>query len=177
MSEEIKKVDSADVDMDGQQKAKNEEKMLERWTYTANGYTFTVMPVFLGEEQEFIDDIMNASPVPAKIIEEGVMPTDRELSRWAITLFSDGVNRPLKEGRKKPLLERIKNFFYQKILRRKNYTYYENIPAGMPIAKWVERKVTYKGKNVLFYELERKYQLNKTEIEKLVIFLYQISGF
>lgn len=177
MSEEIKKVDSVDADMGVQQKAKNEEKMLERWTYTANGYTFTVRPVFLGEEQEFIDNIMNASPVPAKIIEEGVMPTDRELSRWAITLFSDGVNKPLREGGKKPLLEKFKNFFYQKILRRKNYTYYENLPAGMPVAKWVERKVEYKGEQVLFYDLERKYQLNKAEIEKLVIFLYQISGF
>lgn len=159
----------------------HEEQMLERWTYTANGYTFTVRPVMLGEERDFLDDL-KASPVPSQIIEEeGVMPTDKELSRWAITLFSDALNEPLRNddtsGKKKSLFDRLKVFFLVKVLKKKNHNYYEDFPAVHPILKWIERKVTYQGNPVLFYELERKYQLNKAEIEKLFIFLYQISGF
>lgn len=176
MSEEIKKVnENSNIET-------HEEQMLERWTYKANGYTFIVRPIMLGEEKYFLDDL-KASPVPAQMIEnDGVMPTDKELSRWAITLFSDALNEQFRkeekeDGKKISILQRFKKFFYIKIIHKKNYTYYEEFPAVQPIVKWLEQKVTYKGEPILFYELERKYQLNKAEIEKLFIFLYQISGF
>lgn len=170
---------SAADDNNQQQKVvdKNQEQMMERWTYTANGYTFTVKPVMLGEERDFLEDL-KASPVPAQIIEEGVMPTDKELGRWAITLFSEPLNGPIRESKeKKTILERFKTFLFKKVLRIKDYNYYEDFPAVQPILKWIERKVTYQSKPILFYDLERKFQLNKAEVEKLFIFLYKISGF
>lgn len=173
---------SSAVDENNQQQKKavtnNEDRMLERWTYTANGYTFTVKPVMLGEEPEFLNDL-KASPVPTQLIEEGVMPTDKELGRWAITLFSEPLNDHMQNENKKEksFLEKVKIFFFTKVFKKKNFHYYEDFPAVQPILKWVERKVTYQNKPILFYDLERKFQLNKAEIEKLFIFLYQISGF
>lgn len=148
----------------------NEDIMMERGKFTANGYTFTVKPVYLGEEDEYFSD-MTISPVPKQ--EEGDdKPTDKELSRWAVALFSSKVNG-VDGIRKKGVLSRI--FLW--LFYRNDYRYYSYRPAVMPIIKWLERKVTYKGRKIKFYQLERKYGLNKAEIEKLIIYFHELSGF
>lgn len=148
----------------------NEDIMMERGKFTANGYTFTVRPVYLGEEDEYFSD-MTISPVPKR--EEGAdEPTDKELSRWAIALFSDKVNEAEKKVRR-DVFKRVLGWLFH----RNDYRYYQDRPAVMPLVKWLERKVTYKGHKVRFYQLERKFGLNKAEIERLIIYFHELSGF
>lgn len=148
----------------------NEDIMMERGKFTANGYTFTVKPVYLGEEDEYFSD-MTISPVPKR--EEGDdEPTDKDLSRWAIALFSSKVNE-IQNNRKRGILSR----FFAWLFHRNDYRYYSDKPAVMPLVKWLEKKVTYKGRKVRFYQLERKYGLNKAEIERLIIYFHELSGF
>lgn len=148
----------------------NEDIMMERGKFTANGHTFTVKPVYLGEEDEYFSD-MTISPVP-KIEEGDDAPTDKELSRWAIALFSDKVNND-SNGHKPGILRR----FFGLLFHRNDYRYYSDRPAVMPLIKWLDRKVTYKGRRVKFYQLERKFGLNKAEIEQLIIYFHELSGF
>lgn len=148
----------------------NEDIMMERGKFTVNGYTFTVKPVYLGEEDEYFSDI-TISPVPKR--EEGDDAlTDKDLSRWAIALFSNKVNES-ENKRQGGILSR----FFAWLFHRNDYRYYSDRPAVMPLVKWLERKVTYKGRNVKFYQLERKYGLNKAEIERLIIYFHELSGF
>lgn len=148
----------------------HEDIMMERGKFTANGYTFTVKPVYLGEEDDYFSD-MTISPVP-NVGEGDDAPTDKELSRWAIALFSDKVNEA-GGSTKKGLLNRL----FDRFIHRNDYRYYSEKPSAMALVKWLERKVLYKGRKVKFYQLERKFGLNKAEIEKLIIYFHQLSGF
>lgn len=150
----------------------NEETMLERGKFTANGYTFDVRPVYLGEESDFLSQI-TVSPVPISN-ETGAFnyePTEKEKSQWIIALFSENLN-----GVKKKKRGRLYEFLMW-LFKRRDYRYYKDYPAIQPLVKWVEKKVTYQGKKILFYDLERKYCLSKADIERLFIYLYQLSGF
>lgn len=148
----------------------NEDVMMERGKFEANGYVFTVQPIFLREEDEYFSDL-TISPIPPSL-ENGEMPTDKELGRWAIALFSEKANggTPYKK------MSTFRRFFIW-LFHRNDYHYYADCKNIMPYVKWVEKKVKYKGRKVKFYQLERKFSLSKAEIEKLFIYLHQLSGF
>lgn len=153
----------------------NEEEMMERGRFTANGYTFTVRPVYLAEEDEYLDDML-VLPVPPEK-ENGEEYTEKELGRFAITLFSKRTSKAFdKQDKEIGIVERIKRFF-ARLFGAKDYRYYSEATAIQPVVKWLERKVTYKGRKVRFYDLERKYGLNKAEIERLLMYFHEISGF
>lgn len=147
----------------------HEDVMMERGKFTANGHTFMVRPVYLKEESEYFSEI-RFSPAPDS--DEGEK-TDKELAQYAIALFSDHINKPDGATTKR------KGFFSRLVrrFRRRNYRYYDDVPVIQPLIKWLERKVTYKGRRIRFYDLERKYGLNKAEIEKLIIYFQQLSFF
>lgn len=157
----------------------NEEVMMERGLFTANGYTFTVKPVYLGEESLYLSE-MTLSPVPNMDTTNGEEErtvkdlTDKELSSWAIALFSHSVNGTEEKKLKK------KSFFKKLLLKlfyKNNYHYYNDTPNVQPIIKWIEDKVSYNGHKIKFYDLERKFGLSKAEIEKLFIYFHELSGF
>lgn len=146
----------------------NEEVMMERGKFTANGYTFTVQPVYLGEENLYLAE-MQVSPVPNyddKPIDE---LTDKELGEWVIALFSQTAAEQTKPNWFKRLFARL--------FHHNDYHYYNTNPVIQPLLKWIENKVSYNGQKVKFYELERKFGLNKVEIEQLFIYFHEISGF
>lgn len=151
---------------------KNEDTMLERGKFVANGYTFNVKPVYLGEEDDFLSQV-TISPVPVAPENDADDDTknDKQLGRYAIALFSETLNNV-----KKKTHGRIYNFFCW-LFRRRDYRYYKDMPLIQPLIKWIEIKVTYNGKKVYFYDLERKYGLSKAEIERLFIYFYELSGF
>ena len=145
--------------------------MLERGIFEANGHKFTVKPIFLGEETEYLSDVAYALYPRAK---EGEELTDKDLSHYAIMLFrkpSSEVDHPERFG----IFERFKRWFAKTFI--KNYEYYSDNPSVLGLVKWIERKVFYKGKPIKFYELERKFGLNKAEIVKLFGYFQDLSGF
>ena len=150
----------------------NQEAMMERGKFIANGYSFVVKPVYLGEEDEYLSQL-TVSPVPVKL--EGETEIDKEndkkMGDWIIALFSKQINdkAPKEHGK-------IYNFF-MRLLHRRDYRYYSNVPTIQPLIMWLERKVTYKGRKVYFYDLERKYGLSKADIERLIIYFHELSGF
>lgn len=149
----------------------NEEIMLERGKFVANGYTFTVRPVYLGEEDEYLSE-MTVSPIPIEKEGEKIdQDDDKKMSQWSIALFSESLN-----GVKKRKKGRFYNFLCW-LFRRRDYHYYSDVPAIQPLIKWIERKVTCNGKKIRFYDLERKYGLSKAEIERLFIYFHELSGF
>ena len=159
--------------MDDKHTILNEETMLERGKYTANGYTFAVRPVFLGEEEDYLNDVIySPSPAPK---EDGEDYTDKELGQFAIALFSKSM-KPSDTEEKHGLFAFLSRLF-QRLFQPKDYRYYVNSPGVQPLIKWLERKVTYHGRKVRFYDLERKYGLNKAEIERLIIYFHELSGF
>lgn len=150
----------------------NEDLMMERGKFEANGYTFTVYPVRLGEENDFFNDLQ-LSPIP-KQIADGETMTDEELALYVITLFGESVN--YSDGEKPKAISKFRKFIVRYIYRN-NYRFYENRPKIMPFIRWIERKVECKGKRIRFYDLERKYGLSKAEIGRLFIYFYQLTGF
>lgn len=153
----------------------NEDTMLERGIFEANGYKFHVRPVYLGEEDEYLSQMtVLPTPVPK---EDGKEYTEKELGQWAIALFSKNVNSGSSNNDENlGFFKKIAKFF-SKLFNRKNYEYYSEYPSIQPIVKWLEKKVTYKGKKIRFYDLERKFGLNKAEIEHLIIYFHELSGF
>ena len=149
----------------------NEDIMLERGKFVANGYTFMVSPIYLMEEDEYFADL-KLSPVPADI-DKGDEFTDKELGQWAMALFSTKVNNDNQPYKK---MSRLRRFFVW-LFHRNDYHYYAEAKGIAPYIKWIEEKVKYKGKKVKFYDLERKFSLSKAEIERLFIYLHQLSGF
>lgn len=147
------------------------ETMLERGTFEANGYKFTVKPIFLGEEAEYLDDVAYALYPRAK---EGEEITDKDLSHYAMMLFRE-VNSKNNKHERVGLLERFKRWFAKTFI--KNYEYYSDNPSVLGLVKWIERKVYYKNKRIKFYELERKFGLTKAEIVKLFGYFQDLSGF
>lgn len=150
----------------------NKEVMMERGRFTANGYTFAVRPVYLGEEDEYFNDFA-LSPVPADEEEH----TDKELGQYAMALFSNPANRLVQQEKERFSFVGLINRLYNRLFRPKDYRYYDASPAVQPLIKWLERKVTYKGRKIRFYDLERKYGLNKSEIQKLIAYFHELSGF
>lgn len=149
----------------------NEDTMMERGFFTANGYTFQVKPIYLGEEDDYLAEV-TISPIPIAVDEsvEVDMDDNKTLSYWIITLFSHSINGKSKAH------GHVYEFF-NRLFRRRDYRYYSNLPQIQPLIKWIERKVTYKGKKVYFYDLERKYGLSKADIERLFIYFHELSGF
>lgn len=144
------------------------ETMKERYSYSANGYSFTVIPVFLGEENEYFSDVSYAL-YPAK--KDGQEVTDKDLSHFAMALFRADSSEPEKLG----FVERAKIFIAKKFTH--TYRFYSDVPSAAKIAKWVEKKVYYKNRPVKFYDLERKFKLSKSEIINLLKLLQDASGF
>lgn len=153
----------------------NEDSMLERGRFTANGYTFAVRPVYLGEEDDYISDV-TLSPVPIPK-ESGEEYTEKELGQWAIAIFSKNIKVAKKDVTENHGLFPFISRLFQRLFHPKDYRYYADSPAIQPLVKWLERKVTYKGRKVRFYDLERKFGLNKAEIERLIMYFHELSGF
>lgn len=158
--------------MENSLKIINEDIMMERGKYKSNGYTFTVCPIRLGEENSFLSDL-KLSPIP-KQIADGETMTDEELALYVITLFSEAVN--YDEGEQPKKISKFRQFIV-KYFYHNDYRYYENRPKIMPFVRWIEQKVECKGKRIKFYDLERKYGLSKAEIGRLFIYFYQLMGF
>lgn len=150
----------------------NEDLMMERGKFEANGYTFMVYPVRLKEENDFFSDL-ELSPIP-KQIADGETMTDEDLALYVITLFSESVNYADGEPHKK--INKFRKFVV-KYFYRNDYHYYEDRPKIMKFIHWIEQKVEHKGKRIKFYDLERKYGLSKAEIGRLFIYFYQLVGF
>lgn len=147
------------------------ETMLERGIFEANGYKFTVKPIFLGEESEYLEDVAYALYPRAK---EGEELTDKDLSHYAMMLFRKSSDKNDKHERV-GLFERFKRWLAKTFTKK--YEYYSDNPSVLGLVKWIERKVYYKGKRVRFYDLERKYGLTKSEIVKLFGYFQDLSGF
>lgn len=146
----------------------HEEEMMERGKFIANGHTFFVKPVYLNEVAIYLTEV-NISPVP-NLKEEEI--NDKELSRFAVTLFSENLNGE-QVSKKKGIIRRLYDFLFH----RNDYHFYKEYTAVYPIIKWIERKVYCDGKNIRFFDLERKYGLTKSEIQRLIMFFHQISFF
>lgn len=150
----------------------NEEAVMERGKFIANGYKFIVKPVYLGEEDEYLSQL-TVSPVPVKMDGDTEIDknNDKKMGDWIIALFSKQINKKTENEH-----GNIYNFF-MRLLHKRDYRYYSNVPAIQPLIMWLERKVTYKGKKVYFYDLERKFGLSKADIERLIIYFHELSGF
>ena len=169
-----------------QERQLKKDIMLERGKFLANGYMFEVKPIYLGEEDAYLDSLKR-SPVPKPITGEDGKErelNDKELAQFLRMFFSNSYLSVI-EAQDKRKIERLfpngKPITQADIWRLKktnrNYLYYCDNPNAMILAMWIERKVTCKGKPVRFYDLERKYKLNKTEIERMISYLHELSGF
>lgn len=148
---------------------KSQETMLERGIFEANGYKFDVHPIYLLEEKDYLSDVPYAL-YPQSDNEDG--PDDKELSHYAMALFRYNGTSP-KEVTSR--WERIKEWLAKKFTHK--YRYYSDNPNILGLVKWIEKKVYYKGRPIRFYDLERKFKLNKSEIVKLFGYFQDISGF
>lgn len=144
------------------------EVMTERGKFTANGYTFTVKPVFWGEEPEYLEDV-RYSLYPKG--EEEL--SDEQLGKYAIALYQ--VTKENSHTESLNLIEKIKLKLVK--LFFKDYKYYSDNKEIIGIIKWIEKKVYYKNKRIRFYDLERKFGLNKAEIIRLFKYFLEISNF
>ncbi len=155
-----------------ERKQDDRDLMEERGYISLNGHTFKVIPVFLGEEEEYLTDLQ-ITPAPPKSDDDDAESDydEKQLNRFIMSLFSK--SRAVGLGNrtpKKKLFELVmkklgfKKYFYA------NSTAYTNV-------KWVQKKVQYNNKYVRFYDLERKFRLNKAEIERLFIEIHTLSGF
>lgn len=169
-----------------QEKQLKKDIMLERGKFLANGYMFEVKPIYLGEEDEYLDSLKR-SPVPKPIVGEDGKErelTEKELGQFLRLFFSNSY-LAVMEAQDRRKVERLfpngKPITQAAIWRLKktnrNYLYYCDNPNAMILAMWIERKVTYKRKPIRFYDLERKFKLNKTEIEQMITYLHELSGF
>lgn len=155
----------AEQPLDTEEVRTKQDIMMERGMFTANGHTFKVRPIYLGEEDDYIKEL-KASPVPIPPQEGEPELTDKQLSHFLITFFSK--TRKGSEDTKK---NRRKERVY------KDYRRYSYNTDTMIVAKWIEKKVTYHGRKVRVYDLERKFGLNKAEIERMFMYLHELSGF
>lgn len=147
------------------------EVMSERGTFIANGYKFTVKPVYLGEESEYFDDVAYALYPKVKDEEE---VKEKDLSHYAIMLFRKD-NSVYEKTESLGLFGRFKRWFAKTFI--KNYEYYSDNPGVLGLVKWIEKKVYYKGRPIRFYDLERKFGLTKSEIVELFKCFQDLSGF
>ncbi len=157
----------ADIDVSREAK----DKMLERGHITLNGFEFKIIPVFLGEEEEYLNDLA-VTPVPIKEDGQDEDFTDKQLKQHIIALFSAGSRRNSEKDLKS--FRRVWCLLLKKLGFKKHY--YVDSPAHSNV-KWIQKKVFYKGKSVCFYDLERKFELSKSEIELMLVELHKLSGF
>lgn len=150
----------------------NNDVFVQRGIFKANGYEFTVYPIVLDEVSEYIHD---GVIVPKKVNNEGKELTDKELGQFLITCFSSPSKKEdsLCDKKETSIFKSVKSLFK----REKNIIDYSQYPYASGFVKWVEKKVFYKGKSIMFQDLERKYFLTKPEIAKLIIYLNESSGF
>lgn len=153
--------------------ATSEEIMNERGTFTANGYTFVVEPIYTEEAIRFREDVpyflypRNEDGTPVEEL------TKYDLALFIIRLFnSEKETAPNVET---GLLDRVKLWLVKHC--KKKYEHYTSSPDALLISKWVEKKVTYKGKHIKFQDLERKFKLTKSEIAQLLGYFENISFF
>lgn len=154
------------------------EIMLQRWTFSANNYTFVLIPVFLKEIPEFIEDSL---PFIEGTGENGEV-TEFDYKKFMLFNFMttvESVNPILQENEAdKSNKPEVSGRFKKIINRQKTLTNeYSKILNGGMIAKWMERKVKYDDKPIRFDDLEEKFFLNKTEIAKMYQKLVEISDF
>ena len=166
----------------------NKDKMLERGNLTANGYTFVVTPICLGEEDSYFGD-MPFSPVPLFNDKKSDKPlSNNEVNKiirsHIITLFSPKYLQVLKTIEREKLTlaqKKAVDFkqltFFQRFLKRYVKSFYYLDSVAYPLTKWLQKKVYYNNKKVTFYDLERKYNLSKEEIGKMVIYMHDLSDF
>lgn len=168
------------------EKELNKDIMLERGKFCANGHVFEVKPIYLGEEDAYLESL-TMSPVPKPITDANGKETtlsEKEIGQFLQFFFS---NRRLAEFEvaSKHKIERLfpngKPITEAAVWRlkktKRNYLYYCDNPNAMIMAMWIERKVTYRGRPIRFYDLERKFMLNKSEIERMICYLHELSGF
>lgn len=168
------------------EKELNKDIMLERGKFCANGHVFEVKPIYLGEEDAYLESL-TMSPVPKPIMDANGKETslsEKEIGQFLQFFFS---NRRLAEfeHQSKRKIDRLfpngKPITEASVWRlkktKRNYLYYCDNPNAMIMAMWIERKVSYHGRKIRFYDLERKFMLNKSEIERLICYLHELSGF
>lgn len=150
----------------------NNDVFVQRGFFKANGYEFTVYPIMLDEVSEYIHD---GVIVPKKINNEGKELTDKELGQFLITCFSSPSKKEntVTEKKETNIFKIIKSLFR----KQKKVVDYSQYQYASGFVKWIEKKVFYKGKHVMFQDLERVYFLTKPEIAKLIIYLNESSGF
>jgi hypothetical protein len=140
----------------------------KRGEFVANGIKFKVRPVDGVETVRFLK-VLSEARIFAEVIGKGRFQTALSFSRLFTDL--DENNKPRKRG----FIEELKLKYYEKI--HKNYKRYKRFPLGCEVAEWVEKLVEVDNKRVRFYDLEKKYLLSKEEIEKLIIYICELSGF
>lgn len=156
----------------------SEEVMMERGKFAANGFTFFIRPVYFEEIEEYLLEMeLPLVPSTKEDIEE-LQTDEKKMGHWAIALFSAELNEKEKENKpkKRGLLYKLKRIF-ETVFYRNDYRYYKAYPKMVNSIKWIERKVFYNGKPIRFYDLERKFNLSKADIERMFIYLHDISGF
>lgn len=149
---------------------RTKDTVLERGEIVLNGYKFTVKPIYFMEEAQYLEDV----PIPLYPNQKEVETlTEKDKSRFAITVFMrDSLTQDNKtQNVFKRIVQKIRKFLF------KDYRYYSENKSVLGIVKWIERKVYYKGRQVRFYDLERKFKLNKSEIVDLFGFFQDLSGF
>lgn len=160
-----------------EEKVYSQEDMLERGSFTANGYTFTVKPVTLFESMDFRN---SGIYVPAKINEFGEEYSDRELGIKLSLLFMKENSSEEEQSSDESVKQ--KESFWDKIKSKFNKSEeaclnYDDYPRAKNMIYWMEKKIFIDGKPIKFHELETKYMLTKGEIAKMLIYLFEMSGF
>ena len=145
------------------------EVMQERGKFEANGYIFTIEPVYFGEEEEYWQDVQFL------LHPEKDDCTDRDLAKFGIMLFQMGGSKGNNVKGQLGLFQRMILWLVKHTTKR--YKYYSDNPSMVGAIKWIEKKVKYKGKHIRFYDLERKFGLSKSEIIKMFGYFEAMSGF
>lgn len=149
--------------------------MAQRGVYEANGYSFVVKPVYCYEVEEYSKDKVY---IPRRVDDEGNPVSNKDLSVFISQCFYKDVPTIFEAVEReeslasKPVgfVEKLKNLF-----KRKSKIDYSQFPMAKGMVKWIEKKVSYNGKAILFEDLEIKYGLTKPEIAKLLMYLSDIS--
>lgn len=159
MMEEIKKETGPEVSA--------YEVVQEKGHYTANGFTFEVQPVYFEEEYEYFSE----NPLSMLLQQQKEAVDDKDLAQYIVALF--------QVKSKEEVLNALGTFGRIKLrlvkLFKKDYHYYSDNPSAVGFIKWIEKKVKYKGKNIKFYDLERKYGLTKLEIARMYRYMEKLS--
>ena len=168
------------------EKELNKDIMMERGKFCANGHVFEVKPIYLGEEDTYLESL-TMSPVPKPIMDANGNETslsEKEVGQFLQFFFSNMRIAEMESQSKRSidgLFPNGKPITQAAIWRlkktKRNYLFYCDNPNAMIIAMWLERKVSYRGRPIRFYDLERKFKMNKSEIERLICYLHELSGF